>query len=75
MGKDEAQGERHKSERMKEVGAKNVKSVHKYRGPKHITTVTGPLILTPAVHVTMETTQLAASFSPAHTPSHPVAFH
>lgn len=71
MGKDEAQGQRQKSERMKGAGAKNVKSVHKYRGPSHITTVTGPLILTPAVLVTMDTSQLG----PLQSPSRPMAFH
>ena len=69
MGKDEAQGEKTKSEGMKGAGAKNVKSVHKYRGPEHITTVTRPLILTPAVLVTMDTSQLGPSLHPsAHYP-------
>lgn len=71
MGKDEALGQRQKSERMKGAEAKNVKSVHKYRGPSHITTVTGPLILTPAVLVTMDTSQLG----PLQSPSRPMAFH
>lgn len=53
MGKDGAQRERQKGEAMTGPGAKNVKSVHKYRGPYHITTVTGPL--TPAVPVAMDT--------------------
>lgn len=45
-----------KSDSMK--GTKTLKSVHKYRGPRPITTETGPLILTPAVPVTMDTSQL-----------------
>lgn len=69
MGKDEAEGERQKVRGRKGAGAKNVKSVHKYRGPWYITTVTGPFILTPAVLVTMDTSQLGPFLRPsAHHP-------
>lgn len=41
-GKRRGRGRKTKSEGLKGAGAKNVKSVHKYRGPRCITTVTGP---------------------------------
>lgn len=74
-GKRRGKGRKTKSEGEKEAGAKNVKSVHKYRGPQRITTVTRPLILTPAVLVTIDTAQLAALPLLLHTPSCPLAFH
>lgn len=74
MGNDEAEGAKTKKWRNEKGQAKNVKSVHKYRGPEHITTVTRPLILTPAVLVTMDTLQLGPPTPSAHRP-HPLAFH
>lgn len=64
-GKRRDGGRKTKSEGMKGAGAENVKRVHKYRGPQHITTVTGPLILTPAVLVTMDTSRLGPSLRPS----------
>lgn len=66
-GKRRGGGRETKSEGMKGAGAKNVKSVHKYRGPEHITRGTGPLILTPAVLVAMDTSQLGPFLRPPNT--------
>lgn len=74
-GRKRVKGEKTKSEGVKGAGAKNVKSVHKYRGPEHITTVTRPLILTPAVLVAMDTSQLGTLPPPLRTLSHPLAFY
>lgn len=61
-GKRRGTARKTKDEAMTGPGAKNVKSVHKYRGPYHITTVTGPL--TPAVPVAMDTSQLGPFLHP-----------
>lgn len=61
-GKRRGTARKTKGEAMTGPGAKNVKSVHKYRGPYHITTVTGPL--TPAVPVAMDTSQLGPFLHP-----------
>ena len=74
-GKRQGRGRKTKSEGMKGAGAKNVKSVHKYMGPQHITTVTRPLILTPAVLVAMDTSQLGPSLHPSAHHPRPLDFY
>lgn len=68
MGKDETEGERQKREGMKWGRGRECEECTQTQGtPEHITTVTRPLILTPAVSVAMDTSRLGPSL---HT--HPI---